>query len=282
MARALPRGRRVGRSPYGPGFGRGDAVVLRRRTRRTPGSSRAATPTSSRIASWRSSSTAFAATRLRSEGSSDRQSVRVRCGRHRLAAVQASLPEGTRPASPPRPGEATEIARGVDEAEAIYVLGGDGTYNEVLNGVRVDVPLGFLPGGGQRSPAGARTPTEPRQSCAASLRGHDPADRARACQRPPLRLQRGLGFDAELVRKVDRIGRTPEGRRPGDIAFVRVAASVLGRGTRASTSSWRWRERDARRSCSLRTALRTPSRAPEHWTSFRVRTSTQASRTSRP
>ena len=25
----------------------------------------------------------------------------------------------------------------------------------------------------------------------------------------------GLGFDAELVRKVDRIGRTPEGRRPG-------------------------------------------------------------------
>ena len=32
------------------------------------------------------------------------------------------------------------------DVDAIYVLGGDGTYNEVLNGVVLDVPLGFLPG----------------------------------------------------------------------------------------------------------------------------------------
>jgi diacylglycerol kinase family enzyme len=37
----------------------------------------------------------------------------------------------------------------------------------------------------------------------------------------------GLGFDAELVRRVDELGRRPDGRRPGDVAFLRVAASSL-------------------------------------------------------
>ena len=64
---------------------------------------------------------------------------------HRLAAVQASLPEGTQTRLTTAPGEATEIARAAGEADAIYVLGGDGTYNEVLNGVEADIPLGFLP-----------------------------------------------------------------------------------------------------------------------------------------
>ena len=68
--------------------------------------------------------------------------------KHRLAAVQASLPEGTETRLTTAAGEATEIARGAGEATAIYVLGGDGTYNEVLNGVEADIPLGFLPGGG--------------------------------------------------------------------------------------------------------------------------------------
>ena len=67
---------------------------------------------------------------------------------HRLAAVQAALPAGTETRLTTAAGEATEIARAAGEVEAIYVLGGDGTYNEVLNGIEVDVPLGFLPGGG--------------------------------------------------------------------------------------------------------------------------------------
>ena len=37
----------------------------------------------------------------------------------------------------------------------------------------------------------------------------------------------GLGFDAELVRKVDELGRSPDGRRPGDVAFMKVATSAL-------------------------------------------------------
>ena len=45
-------------------------------------------------------------------------------------------------------GEATDDRARGRAVDAIYVFGGDGTYNEVLNGIGVDVPLGFLPGGG--------------------------------------------------------------------------------------------------------------------------------------
>jgi diacylglycerol kinase family enzyme len=37
----------------------------------------------------------------------------------------------------------------------------------------------------------------------------------------------GVGFDAELVRRVDELGRRPDGRRPGDLAFLRVAAGAI-------------------------------------------------------
>ena len=67
---------------------------------------------------------------------------------HRLEAVLAALPEGTETRLTTAAGEASEIARGVEDVAAVYVLGGDGTYNEVLNGLTADVPLGFLPGGG--------------------------------------------------------------------------------------------------------------------------------------
>ena len=42
----------------------------------------------------------------------------------------------------------------------------------------------------------------------------------------------GVGLDAEAVRRVDEMGRTSDGRRPGDLAFARavVAALVVNRG----------------------------------------------------
>src|SRR4051812_34299406 len=44
---------------------------------------------------------------------------------------------------------AVELAREAEDADAIVVYSGDGTFNEVLNGVtRDDVPVGFVPGGG--------------------------------------------------------------------------------------------------------------------------------------
>ena len=108
------------------------------------------------------------------------------------------------------------------------MLGGDGTYNEVLNGVVADVPLGFLPGGG--TSVLPRALGLPRNPVKAAQRVSQGTTRRIGLGRVNGRrfgFNAGLGFDAELVRKVDRIGRTPEGRRPGDIAFVKVAASAL-------------------------------------------------------
>ena len=49
-------------------------------------------------------------------------------------------------------GEATEIAREVSgQVDALYVFGGDGTYNEVLNGIDAATPLGLIPEEGRAS-----------------------------------------------------------------------------------------------------------------------------------
>lgn len=127
------------------------------------------------------------------------------------------------------PGEATTIAREHESSvEAIYVFSGDGTFNEVLNGVTGAVPLGFLPGGG--------TNVLPR---ALGL-GRDPVAVARLVRRGTTRtiglgrvngrrfsFNSGVGLDAELVRRIDELGRRPDGRRPGDFAFVRAAAGLM-------------------------------------------------------
>ena len=49
-----------------------------------------------------------------------------------------------------RPGHATELVTGACRggAEAVVVFSGDGGFNEALNGLESDVPIGFLPGGG--------------------------------------------------------------------------------------------------------------------------------------
>jgi diacylglycerol kinase family enzyme len=37
----------------------------------------------------------------------------------------------------------------------------------------------------------------------------------------------GVGLDAEIVRRVDALGRSREGRRPGDLTFARLVARTL-------------------------------------------------------
>jgi diacylglycerol kinase family enzyme len=37
----------------------------------------------------------------------------------------------------------------------------------------------------------------------------------------------GIGIDAAAVRRVDELGRAPDGRRPGDVAFVGAFAKLL-------------------------------------------------------
>lgn len=129
-------------------------------------------------------------------------------------------------------GHATELARAAVAAGAdvIYIFSGDGGFNEVLNGVDGSTPLGFLPGGA--------TSVLPR---ALGL-PRDPVEAARRIARGELRrislgrvngrrfgFSAGIGFDAELVRRVDELGRRPDGRRPGDLVFAWSAVRTVAR-----------------------------------------------------
>jgi len=127
------------------------------------------------------------------------------------------------------PGDATAMAQQHEStADAIYVFSGDGTYNEVVNGVTGTVPLGFLPGGG--------TSVLPR---ALGL-GRDPVAAARLAASGVAKaiglgrvngrrftFNAGIGLDAELVRRIDNRGRRDDGRRPGDLAFTNEVLRLL-------------------------------------------------------
>jgi diacylglycerol kinase family enzyme len=129
-----------------------------------------------------------------------------------------------------RPGHATELVAALArDVEAIYVFSGDGGFNEALNGSDGSVPLGFVPGGG--------TSVLPR---ALGL-PRDPVRAARALVGAPVRrisvgrvngrrfgFSAGFGLDAELIRRVDALGRDASGRRPGDLRFALTALRVLG------------------------------------------------------
>lgn len=148
---------------------------------------------------------------------------------HRLEAVRRALPEGTEVRLTTAPGEATRIAlEAGGEVEAIYVLGGDGTYNEVLNGLERDVPLGFLPGGGTSVlPRALGLPRNPVQAARRVAAGHTRRIALGRVNGRRFGFSAGLGLDGELVRRVDELGRSPDGRRPGDVAFARVALEAL-------------------------------------------------------
>jgi diacylglycerol kinase family enzyme len=146
-----------------------------------------------------------------------------------LERVRAALPANVEVLETEGPGDASAMAQQREStADAIYVLSGDGTYNEVVNGITGQVPLGFLPGGG--------TSVLPR---ALGL-GRDPvaaARRAASGTEKQIGLGRvngrrftfnaGVGLDAELVRRIDSRGRKDDGRRPGDLAFTNEVLGLL-------------------------------------------------------
>ena len=56
-------------------------------------------------------------------------------------AVETLLTEG--------PAHAADLAAEASQKyDRIFVYSGDGTYNELVNGLVADVPVGFIPGGG--------------------------------------------------------------------------------------------------------------------------------------
>jgi diacylglycerol kinase family enzyme len=141
-------------------------------------------------------------------------------------AVDTLLTEGPR--------HAADLAVAASEAyDRLYVFGGDGVFNEVVNGLDAGVAgvaVGFVPGGGTNVlPRALGLPRDPVE-CARTL--------ARSRRERLISLGRvndrrftfsaGVGLDAELVRRVDELGRH-DGRRPGDVAFARALAGILAR-----------------------------------------------------
>ena len=127
-----------------------------------------------------------------------------------------------------RPQHATELARALGDVDAIFVFGGDGLLNEVLNGIGPEPAVGVLPGGGKNVAARALgVPLDPLEA-ARSLPGA-PKRRISLGRANGRRFAfaAGIGFDAELVRRVDARGRRSDGRRPGDLAFTWEAAKLL-------------------------------------------------------
>jgi diacylglycerol kinase family enzyme len=148
----------------------------------------------------------------------------------RLAAVQEALPTAVLRMTS-RQGEATELTRDVaGQVDAIYVFGGDGTYNEVLNGADAGTPLGFIPGGGAsvlpRALGLPRDPVEAARQLASGAQRRIGLGRVNGHR---FGFASGVGLDAELVRAVDDLGRKPDGKRPGDFAFAWSGVRVLSR-----------------------------------------------------
>jgi diacylglycerol kinase family enzyme len=150
----------------------------------------------------------------------------------RLTRVRAALPAGTEMRLTSVRGEATELAREVaGRVDALYVFGGDGTYNEVLNGIDARTPVGFIPGGG--ASVLPRALGIPRQPVAAARHlANDLRTRRIAVGRVNghrFGFACGIGIDAEVVRAVDELGRRADGRRPSNLAFARIGALELWR-----------------------------------------------------
>jgi diacylglycerol kinase family enzyme len=122
---------------------------------------------------------------------------------------------------------ATELARAA-LGDTLFVYGGDGLLNEVVNGVDGAVPVGIVPGGGKNVVARALgLPTDPVEAARAlTAAGSRRISLGRVNGRRFV-FAAGVGFDAELIRRVDALGRRPDGRRPGDAAFLREALKLL-------------------------------------------------------
>ena len=106
---------------------------------------------------------------------------------------------------------AADLAREAvaDGLDAVFVLGGDGTANEVLQGLAgTDVPLGLLPGGGANVLARAiGLPRDASEAATVQLeRLHADHDARLGLGRANGRLfgfQAGMGLDAGIVRRVE-------------------------------------------------------------------------------
>ncbi|MBA3717858.1 MAG: hypothetical protein H0W87_06500 [Actinobacteria bacterium] len=140
-------------------------------------------------------------------------------------------------------GHATALAReAANNHDAVLVFSGDGVFNEVVNGIQKQIPLGFIPGG--RTNVLPRALGLPRNPVAAARQIGEAlaAGRTRTISLGRVNGRRftfaaGLGADAELIRNIDRRGRAHDGRLPGDATVVwLLARQFAARRARYETS----------------------------------------------
>ena len=108
------------------------------------------------------------------------------------------------------PGDATTFAREVpDDAGAIVAVGGDGTVNEILEGLRGrDVPLAVLPvGTANVLAAELRLPRTPEEVVAMLAHGAVRRLDGGVCNDRRFVLVTSAGFDGVVVHRHDRQGR---------------------------------------------------------------------------
>jgi diacylglycerol kinase family enzyme len=132
-----------------------------------------------------------------------------------------------------RPGHATEVVRAWGDVDAIVVFSGDGGFNEAVNGADGKIPFGFVPGG--RTNVLTRALGLSRNAGDAARVVADALERERTRRISLGRVNgrrfafnSGIAFDAELVRRVEALGRSEDGRRAGDLAFLWTTARFFG------------------------------------------------------
>jgi diacylglycerol kinase family enzyme len=148
--------------------------------------------------------------------------VRQLAARHKLEVYHST-----------HPGHATELARRAvaDGCEAVVVMGGDGTINEVVNGLAgAAVPLGLV--GGGKTNVLARALGLPADTAKATARLLELLDSG---ERRSLSLgtaggrrftfSAGLGLDGAIVREVERRHRAKQ--LYGDRAYVAAGLMTL-------------------------------------------------------
>lgn len=116
--------------------------------------------------------------------------------------------------------------------DALFMYSGDGGFNEVINGLGPELPVGFIPGGRTNVlPRALGLGRNPFEAAARLAEGA----RTGRCRRISVGrangrrfgFASGVGLDAEVVRTWDRLGRRQDGRKRGDVVFSAAALRLL-------------------------------------------------------
>jgi diacylglycerol kinase family enzyme len=131
-------------------------------------------------------------------------------------------------------GHATELVREHPEAEAVYVYSGDGGFNEVLNAIGSDTPVGFVPGGGANVlPRALGLPGDAVAAAEQLAKGSTRRISVGRVNGRRFGFSAGVGVDAEAVRRIEERGRREDGARAGNLTFAwelaRLVAQRRGR-----------------------------------------------------